>query len=155
MTSQLDREKAIANLSEIREKAYSNADPVLLSEYRKLFRKKFSFFRRSWAAAWLFMYYDQRETPTIKSHSLPEEDSKKLFFSIGKSRRLFPREVISLILSKTSVSREDIGLIRILDNYSFVQIRDKKADEVIEKLNGIKFRGRSLTVNHAKPKADD
>jgi len=84
--------------------------------------------------------------------TLPEEESKMLFISIGKNRRLFPREVITLIMTKCSVPREDIGIIRILDNYSFVQVRDVKADEIIATLTGHKFRGRTLTVNYAKPK---
>ena len=84
--------------------------------------------------------------------TLKEDESKKLFISIGKNRRLFPREVIALIMSNTSAVREDIGIIRILDNYSFVQVRDTKADEIIKVLTGHRFRGRTLTVNYAKPK---
>jgi hypothetical protein len=87
---------------------------------------------------------------TVFEHQLPEEESKRLFISIGRNRRLFPRDIIALISSKTSVANEDIGNIRILDNYSFVQIRDTKADEIIEALNGIKYRGRTLAVNFAK-----
>ena len=83
---------------------------------------------------------------------IPEEESKRLFISIGKNRRLYPREVITLIMSKTSAQREDIGMIRILDNYSFVQVRDTKADEIIETLTGLRFRDRTLTVNYAKSK---
>jgi len=82
--------------------------------------------------------------------ALPEEESKRLFISIGKNRRLYPRELAAFISSKTSASREDIGIIRILDNYSFVQVRDTKADEIIEALNGTRFRGRTLAVNYAK-----
>jgi hypothetical protein len=58
-------------------------------------------------------------------------------------------------MSKTAAAREDIGVIRILDNYSFVQVRDKRADEIIKALNGIRFRGRTLTVNYAKPKTSE
>jgi len=168
----LDREKASKNLKIILEKLNTDVDPELLSEYRKLFKKEVSLFRRSWAAAWLLMYYDKKEFPNIKTitekkpvkkentepppadaePNLSEEESKNLFFSIGKNRHLFPREVIMFICSKTSVPREDIGSIRILDNYSFVQVRDTRADEIIEALNGLKFRGRTLTVNYAKPK---
>jgi RNA recognition motif-containing protein len=171
----LDKEKAVKNLKVILEKALTEADLELLGEYRRLFKKEISLFRRSWAAAWLFMYYDRKEFPNLKNPvekkpfkkentesipadaevSLSEEESKKLFFSIGKNRHLFPREVIMFICSKTSVPREDIGSIRILDNYSFVQVRDTRADEIIEALNGLKFRGRTLTVNYAKPKNAD
>jgi hypothetical protein len=174
-----DKEKAKRNLKEIQEKFNSDTDISLLHEYYKLYKKEISLFKRSWAAAWLFMYYDRRETPNARTDSpragnsqitenrqrprernapdaleinLPEEESKMLFISIGKNRRLFPREVITLIMTKTSTPREDIGVIRILDNYSFVQVRDTKADEIIATLTGHKFRGRTLTVNFAKPK---
>jgi hypothetical protein len=193
-----DKEKAKQNLEGILEKFNTDTDIALLHEYHKLYKKEVSLFKRSWAAAWLFMYYDKRETPSprpvdsprpsgglrpadnsrtaekqqkekgrkednseIKKTSasvepfLPEEESKMLFISIGKNRRLFPREVITLIISKSSAAREDIGVIRILDNYSFVQVRDTKADEIIEALTGLKFRGRTLTVNYAKPKNPD
>jgi len=181
-----DKEKAKQNLEGILEKFNTDTDIALLHEYHKLYKKEVSLFKRSWAAAWLFMYYDKRETPSplsadssrtaemqekakgkkednfeIKKTSssveqfLPEEESKMLFISIGKNRRLFPREVITLIMSKSSAAREDIGVIRILDNYSFVQVRDTKADEIIDTLTGLKFRGRTLTVNYAKPKSAD
>jgi RNA recognition motif-containing protein len=175
---QLDTEKAGKNLKVILENIHNNTDISLLSEYRQLFKKEISLFRRSWAAAWLFMYYDQREEPRLlnvekpktgkgKSRSdeekspvsceisISEEESKKLFISVGKNRRLYPREIITLIMSKSTTAREDIGIIKILDNYSFVQVRDTAADEIIKTLNGIKFRGRTLTVNYAKPKITD
>ncbi|MDR0442059.1 MAG: hypothetical protein LBH44_01470, partial [Treponema sp.] len=64
--SQLDKEKAGKNLAAILNRI-SEADPALLDEYRKLFQKEVSLFRRSWAAAWLFMYYDKLETPSGKN----------------------------------------------------------------------------------------
>jgi len=166
----LDKEKAKKNLEAVLEKIHSETDVSLLNEYKKLYKNEISFFRRSWAAAWLFMYYDRKEIPNMKAAvknlppaeeknpgetTLKEDESKKLFISIGKNRRLFPREVITLIMSKTKAARDDIGVIRILDNFSFVQVRDKKADEIIEALNGTRFRGRTLTVNYAKPKTSD
>jgi len=206
--TQFDREKARNNLAGIYNKL-KDIDITLLHEYHKLYKKEISFFRRAETAAWLFMYYDRRETPQlsnagntgaqacgpkvreqrIKSEkksasaavtgnteisqqsscagqerpqstcpddvSIPDEESKKLFISIGKNRRLYPKEIITLIMSKTDVPREDIGVIRILDNYSFVQVRDTKADAIIEALKGLRFRGRTLMVNYAKPKTGD
>jgi len=81
---------------------------------------------------------------------LTEKESKRLFFSAGRSRKVYPREILALINAKTAVPKEDIGEIRILDNYSFVQVRDRVAEKIIEALNGVNFRGRSLTVNYAK-----
>ena len=173
----MDKEKAKRNLKDIQEKLNSGIDIKELNEYHKLYKKEISLFRRSAAAAWLFMYYDKRENPAAQAAekpparkntnaknvnekppietSLSADESKQLFISIGKNRRLFPREVITLIMTKTKAAREDIGIIKILDNYSFVQVRDTKADEIIGKLSGQKFRGRSLTVNYAKPKSGE
>lgn len=168
MRSKADNEKAKKNIEVILEKMRKDTDLSLLKEYRGLFKKEISFFSRGWASAWLLMYYDKRETPQLSGGnkgfaeeksaaeiSLPDAEAKMLFVSIGKNRRLFPREIITLIMSKTTTAREDIGLIRILDNYSFVQVRDTRAEKIIEALNGIKFRGRTLTINYAKPKNNE
>jgi len=175
MLSKVEKEKAKRNIKVILDKIHRDTDLALLREYYSIFKKEISIFSRRWASAWLFMYYDQKEIPDIFTEkpqrhekikknaeeekfssvaeiSMTEEESKKLFISIGKNRRLFPREIITLIMSKTTASREDIGLIRILDNYSFVQVRDSKAEEIIETINGIKFHGRTLTINYAKQK---
>jgi hypothetical protein len=73
---------------------------------------------------------------------------------VGRSRRVFPREILGLILSRTDISRDDVGAIRILDNYSFVQVRNTVADTIIETINGAVFRGRPLLVNYARTRKD-
>ncbi|MDR0389034.1 MAG: DbpA RNA binding domain-containing protein [Spirochaetaceae bacterium] len=85
---------------------------------------------------------------------LPEEESARLFISIGRNRRVYPREILSLISSRAGTSKDDIGTIRILDNYSFVQVRDTAAAGIIEALNGKPFRGRTLTVNYARSRGE-
>jgi hypothetical protein len=87
-------------------------------------------------------------------YPLAEEESVKLFFSAGRSRKVFPREILGLIISKTLIAKEDIGAIRILDNYSFVQVRNTVAETIINSLNGNMFRGRPLTVNFARSRKD-
>jgi hypothetical protein len=87
--------------------------------------------------------------------ALPEEESAKLFISIGRNRRVYPREILALISSGTGASRDDVGTIRILDNYSFVQVRNTAAGGIIDALHGKMFRGRSLTVNYAHSRGED
>jgi len=173
---QLDKEKAKKNLDTVIDKLHNETDFKLLKDYKKLYKEKVFLFSRSDVAAWLFMYYDQKETPQMRNikkpvrperktpsaeekpsgeNTLGDDQSKRLFINIGKNRRLFPREIITLIISKTSAAREDVGAIKILDNYSFVQVRDTKADEIIKTLSGIRFRGRNLSVNYAKPRGGE
>jgi hypothetical protein len=92
--------------------------------------------------------------PRDISSSLSEAESVRLFISIGRNRKVFPREILALVNTKARVSRDDIGTIRILDNYSFVQVRTGAADTVIQALNGQHFRGRTLTVNYARSRRE-
>jgi RNA recognition motif-containing protein len=180
MSFQFDSSRLKKRIAEVLEKTYNQADPKLLSQYRSIFKKEVSLFRRSYFTAYLLMELDQggdgksggfRERnsrkfqKTIRERDegtrqenrkvLPEEESLRLFISVGRSRRVFPREIFGLITSKTSVSKDDIGSIRIFDNYSFVQVRTAAADEIIESLNGKPFRGRSLVVNYARSRKDE
>ena len=86
---------------------------------------------------------------------LSEEESVQLFVSIGRNRKVFPREILAYITAKAKLARDDIGMIRILDNYSFIQVRKTAADTVIEALNGQNFRGRTLTVNYARNRREE
>lgn len=84
--------------------------------------------------------------------SLPEELSTTLFISVGRNRRVYPRDIITLIMQNCGIEREHIGEIRVLDNYSFVQVLNDSAPIIIEKLNNFPYRGRSLSVSHSRKK---
>jgi hypothetical protein len=174
MSPYIDRKKAKNTVNLILDKIKTEVDPGMLADYYCLFKKEVSLFNRSKVAAYLLMQYDQGKNLRVAKNTSParaseedaaasdaprcpplaEDESKRLFFSIGRSRRVFPREILGLINAKTSAAREDIGVIRILDNYSFVQVRDTAAESIIEALNGMMFRGRPLTVNYAKSRSE-
>lgn len=82
--------------------------------------------------------------------SLPEDLATTLFVSIGRNRRVYPRDIISLIMQNSGIEREHIGEIRVLDNYSFVQVLTVDAEKVIETLNEVEYRGRKLSVSHSR-----
>ena len=99
--------------------------------------------------------FTQPKSDRIEAKILSEEESVQLFISIGRNRKVFPREILALIIARAKQNRDDIGMIRILDNYSFVQVRNTAADTIIEALNGHNFRGRTLTVNYARTRKED
>lgn len=94
------------------------------------------------------------EKPSYESSHpvLPEDASSTLFISIGKNRRVFPRDIISLILQNVEMDRDHIGDIRILDNYSFVQVITEDAGKIIEALTDYEYRGKKLTVSYSRKK---
>jgi hypothetical protein len=190
MSVRIDKEKTRKTIALVLDKIRTEADPWLLDEYQKLFKKEISLFHRSKVAAYLLLLCDQgkslrwternplrrgkddrrpaednafregvsKEDASSKEgirYPMAESESLRLFFSVGRSRRVFPREILGLINTKTAIAREDIGAIRILDNYSFVQVRDTVAEKIIDALNGMDFRGRPLTVNYARSRRDE
>jgi len=176
MISDFDKEKTKKIISLVLEQIKTDVDIQTLYEYQKLFKKEISLFDRSKAAAYLLMLCDQGKTlrpadykkqrpvssrtdentrSDTRRYPLADEESTRLFFSAGRSRRVSPREILGIINTKTATPKEDIGVIRILDNYSFVQVRDSAAEKIIQALNGMNFRGRPLTVNYAKSNKDE
>ncbi|MDR2553364.1 MAG: DbpA RNA binding domain-containing protein [Treponema sp.] len=167
------------------EEIQTGADPVLLTRCRSIFRQEVSFFHRSYMAAYLLLMAEgaaapqsgggqqerkirrdrgesrnrtgkpQRQESAEPVHYLGDEESARLFISVGRNRKVFPREILALINAKTQIPRDDIGNIRILDNYSFIQVRTGAAEMVIRALNGHSFRGRTLTVNYARNRRDE
>ncbi len=87
--------------------------------------------------------------------SIPEAEAATLFVSAGRNRRAYARELLSLIQTECSISKDDVGDLRVLDNFSFVQVRRSVADEIISALDGKDFRGRPLAVSYAKPRKDE
>ena len=78
-----------------------------------------------------------------------------IFIGIGRNRRVYPRDLVGLLVSVAGLDRERIGDIRVLANYSFIQLFNEDADKVIAALNGYDYRGRKLTVSYSRQKNAD
>jgi hypothetical protein len=102
----------------------------------------------------------QRNAEPVREKQQPhhafidEAHAATVFISIGKNRRVFPRDLVSLLIQGAHLTQDKIGEIRILDNYSFVQLFSEDADNVIAALNGYKFHGRTLIVSYSRKKDD-
>ena len=164
------------------ERVKNDEDPVELNQYKKLFKKNVPFTLRSYVAAYLaknsgftgrrenfrnrrdgfkgrgrydqgekFFRQDREPAPRVV---IDDELAATVFISIGRNRRVFPRDLISLIVQNSSVERSRIGDIRVLDNYSFVQLYAEDCDKVISSLDGLEYRGRKLSCSYSR-KNDD
>ena len=78
-----------------------------------------------------------------------------IFIGIGRNRRVFPRDLVGLLISAAGLDRDRIGDIRVLANYSFVQLFTEDADKAINALNGYDYRGRKLSVSYSRQKDDE
>jgi hypothetical protein len=97
------------------------------------------------------------ETEERPHHPRVEIDPDKatsIFISIGKNRRVYPRDLVGLIVAVGEIDRERIGDIKVLANYSFVQLYTEDCQKVIDKLNGYSYRGRILAVSFSRQKGE-
>lgn len=85
---------------------------------------------------------------------IPAENSEVVFVSIGRNRRVYPRDLVGLFISVAGVEKERIGDIRVLANYSFVQLFKEDAEKAIAALNGHVYRGRPLSVSYSKQRPE-
>lgn len=136
-------------VDELQRRIKEEEDPTELGEYRKAFQKLVPFFMRSYVAGYLLRQV------AAKGGIRRKMTTTTLFLSIGKNRRVYPRDLVQLIFAAGQVSKADIGDIKILDNYSFVEVEESLASGVISRLDGIQYRGRNLTVNFAKKRTNE
>ena len=80
---------------------------------------------------------------------IDESLAATIFVGIGRNRRVYPRDLVGLLASVGGIERERIGTIKVLANYSFVQLFKEDAEKVIAALNGYEYRGRKLSVSYS------
>lgn len=183
---QINEEQFIALLEDAVAKVKTEEDPVVLTEYKKIFKKVVPLTLRSYVAAYLaknscggfryrprrdrFVGKDRRHHDDYARNSGDEEnvtrqktprlvideaDATTIFIGIGRNRHVFPRDLVGLIAQVVQIERERVGTIKVLDNYSFVQLYKEDADKVINTLNGFDYRGRKLVVSFSRKRDEE
>jgi ATP-dependent RNA helicase DeaD len=151
-----DSEVLKGRLRQIMKLIKEEEDPELLNNYRKLIRKNVPLHLRGYLTAYLFKLNAGAsgalgaEKPAVAAGPM-----QTLFLSIGKNRKVFPRDLVKLFKKQLGLEQNEIGTIKVLDNYSFVDVPTHAARKAIESMNGIEFHGRPITVNFARKKKSE
>ena len=72
----------------------------------------------------------------------------RLFINLGKMDNFFPNELINLLNSNTR-GRIELGRIDLMKNFSFFEVDEKEAQNVIKALNRTNWNGRRVSVEVA------
>ncbi len=177
-----DEEQMAARLREIVKHIHEHEDPVELTQYKRFIKKHVGVFSRGYLSAYLLKNSmgdtGSRPSGRSRSQSRSQKDSQagggrrrsekrdqkeqhepsesgthtSIFVSVGRNRRVKPADLTTLFTSADGIAEEDLGQIKVLDNFSFVEVANQKAGTAIDRLNGTEFRGRKLTVNYARKK---
>jgi len=76
----------------------------------------------------------------------------RLFVNAGRRRGVSREMLTDLFATKLGLSSAEIGSVRVLDNYSFVELPVALSKSAIEQISGETLNGRTLTVDHARDK---
>jgi ATP-dependent RNA helicase DeaD len=78
----------------------------------------------------------------------------RLFINLGKSDGFYPEQLIELVNSNTRGRKIPIGKIDLLKGFSFFEVEEAYADDLMEVLNRAKFLEKRVAVEIAKEKSD-
>jgi ATP-dependent RNA helicase DeaD len=132
-------------LEKILQRIREEEDPDELTRYKKLIKKHVPITMRAYVSAYLLK-------ESLFGEQKPKRKLKTLFVSVGKNRKVFPKDLARFFSSNLGIKRGEIGNIKVLDSYSFIDIPEEYAQRAINQLNNREFRGRKITVNHARKK---
>ena len=74
----------------------------------------------------------------------------KLFINIGKKNNVSAGDFVGAIAGETGINSSLIGNIKILDAFSFVEVPQEYADDIINALHSSNIKGKKVSVNLAK-----
>lgn len=78
-----------------------------------------------------------------------EEGMVRLFINIGSISQVQPRHIVESIASNTGLPGKLIGAINIYDKYTFVDVPEENAAEIMNALKTAKIKGRKINVEPA------
>ncbi|MCD6015165.1 MAG: box helicase [Solirubrobacterales bacterium] len=79
-----------------------------------------------------------------------ENGSVKLFVNRGKRSGIGERELRWALTEGAVIPADEIGDIRVLERFSFVELSGEQAKIALERLDGTKLEGKQIRVEYAK-----
>jgi len=94
---------------------------------------------------------DRKATPELEPSKFSHEPGMtRLSMNTGREHDITPGDIVGVIAGLAKISKESIGAIRLLAKTSYVDVASDEAPHILEKLNGIKFKGRKLFMSLAE-----
>ncbi|WP_455674494.1 DEAD/DEAH box helicase [Phocaeicola sp.] len=84
-----------------------------------------------------------------KTSRKAEKGYTRLFLNLGKSDGFYANQVIELINRNMKKQRTTIGRIDLMQNFSFIEIAENQAPDVMNALNKVNLNGRKVVVEVA------
>ena len=73
----------------------------------------------------------------------------RLFINVGKKDKIKPANILGAIAGESGMPGKLVGAIDMMDNYTFVEVPAKHADKVLNAMNNVKIKGRTVNIEKA------
>jgi ATP-dependent RNA helicase DeaD len=93
-----------------------------------------------------------KQKTTYQKAERVNEDIMKLYFNGGKKKKLRAVDFVGTLTSIDGVKAEDIGIITIQENVTYIDILNGKGAQVIEEMKDRTIKGKQLKVHKARKK---
>lgn len=94
--------------------------------------------------------------PGLKAFGVPGEldyylpEWTTVYFSAGKKDKVNKVDVLGFICQKGKVSKDDVGMITVLDNSAYVAVRSDLLPELLHELRKYKIKGQKVRISVAR-----
>lgn len=73
----------------------------------------------------------------------------RLFINLGKNQNVKPGDILGAIAGESGIPGRLVGSIDMYDKYTFVEVPKEQADIVMDAMNHVKIKGKSVHVEKA------
>ncbi|MDO4534548.1 MAG: DEAD/DEAH box helicase [Clostridium perfringens] len=100
--------------------------------------------------------FKENQNEMIKSSEIKvakkeiHKDIVKIHISAGKKKKIRALDILGCFSNLEGVTGDDIGIIDILDNISYVDILNGKGNLVLKNNKAVKIKGKSVKIEKAK-----
>ncbi|WP_182199704.1 DEAD/DEAH box helicase [Paraliobacillus salinarum] len=93
---------------------------------------------------------NQKSQPNNRIQKNLDQDIMKLYFNGGKKKKIRALDFVGTITSIEGISADDIGIITVEHNQSYVEILNGKGKHVLQEMKHKTIKGKQLKVHQAK-----
>lgn len=80
------------------------------------------------------------------------DDMVRLFINIGKNQNVKPGDILGAIAGESGIPGRVVGSIDMYDKYTFVEVPNENAQEVMHAMKNVKIKGKSVHMEVATGK---
>lgn len=94
-------------------------------------------------------------SPRRERRTQAEEGMTRLFIDAGRDLGIRPSDIVGAIANEASIPSKCIGAIDISDRFTIVEVESERSEQVIDAMQGVRFKGRETVVKLDRPRRED